>query len=363
MGACSSTTDAEERAALERSKQIDRENQKDFMVSSERIKILLLGAGDSGKSTIFKQMRRLYGEKYSDTELMSYKIFIHQNIVETMEQLCLACVEMYPNDPIIETDAFKALYPEDAVYRDQYRKFPELTEDYVAAIKKLWQSTTFQNIWKQKSAYQINDSSAKFLNKIDEISAFTYMPSEDDIVLARIRTTGIREERLKVDDQIFQFFDVGGQRNERRKWIHCFEGVHGVMFVTALSEYDQRLFEEHDVNRMAESIDLFEQIVNEQAFTQSAMILFLNKSDLYDEKIKHVSIKDVPEFSDYSGPPNDRDKGIDYFVNKFMERNSTHQEVFRQITCATDKDSINVVFNACKAVIIRHTLEDTGFVN
>lgn len=50
------------------------------------------------------------------------------------------------------------------------------------------------------------------------------MPSEQDILLARIRTTGIREERLNVDGQLFQFFDVGGQRNERRKWIHCFEG-------------------------------------------------------------------------------------------------------------------------------------------
>jgi len=140
-------------------------------------------------------------------------------------------------------------------------------------------------------------------------------------------------------------------------------GVHGVMFVTAISEFDQQLFEENNVNRMTESLELFEQIVNEQAFTQSAMILFLNKSDLYDEKIKHVNIKDIPDFSDYSGPAHDRDAGINYFVDKFLERNTTHQEIFRQITCATDKESVNVVFNACKAVIIRHTLEDTGFVN
>ena len=102
------------------------------------------------------------------------------------------------------------------------------------------------------------------------------MTSETDIVLARIRTTGIREERLKIDDQVempfyliilstlllsliltffwkvFQFFDVGGQRNERRKWINCFEGVHGVMFVVALSEYNQTLFEENSVNRMVQ---------------------------------------------------------------------------------------------------------------
>ena len=36
-----------------------------------------------------------------------------------------------------------------------------------------------------------------------------------------------------------RFLDVGGQRNERRKWIHCFEGVTALIFVTAISEYDQ----------------------------------------------------------------------------------------------------------------------------
>ena len=37
--------------------------------------------------------------------------------------------------------------------------------------------------------------------------------------------------------------DVGGQRSERRKWIHCFENVTSIIFLVALSEYDQVLFE------------------------------------------------------------------------------------------------------------------------
>jgi hypothetical protein len=60
-------------------------------------------------------------QKYTDTELMSYKLFIHQNIVENMEQLCLACCEMFPDDPIIQTEAFKTLYPDDVLHMDQYR--------------------------------------------------------------------------------------------------------------------------------------------------------------------------------------------------------------------------------------------------
>lgn len=55
----------------------------------------------------------------------------------------------------------------------------------------------------------------------------------------------------------FQFFvkfrmvDVGGQRSERRKWIHCFENVTSIIFLVALSEYDQILFESENEVRDA----------------------------------------------------------------------------------------------------------------
>jgi hypothetical protein len=37
---------------------------------------------------------------------------------------------------------------------------------------------------------------------------------------------------------------VGGQRSERKKWIHCFESVNALIFMTAVSEYDEVLFED-----------------------------------------------------------------------------------------------------------------------
>jgi hypothetical protein len=51
--------------------------------------------------------------------------------------------------------------------------------------------------------------------------------------------------------------DVGGQRSERRKWIHCFENVTSIIFLVALSEYDQILFEsENEVRYFYELITL-----------------------------------------------------------------------------------------------------------
>jgi guanine nucleotide-binding protein G(i) subunit alpha len=78
----------------------------------------------------------------------------------------------------------------------------------------------------------------------------------------RVRTTGIVQSDFVIKSMKFAMFDVGGQRNERRKWIHAFDNVNCVVFVAALSEYDQVLFEDETQNRMDEAIQLFDQIIN-----------------------------------------------------------------------------------------------------
>lgn len=74
-----------------------------------------------------------------------------------------------------------------------------------------------------------------------------------------------------------QVFDVGGQRSERKKWIHCFENVTAIIFLVAISEYDQLLYEDQNVNRMQEALTLFDSICNSRWFVRTSIILFLNK--------------------------------------------------------------------------------------
>ena len=104
---------------------------------------------------------------------------------------------------------------------------------------------------------------------------------------SRVKTTGIIETTFHIDDLIYRMFDVGGQRSERKKWIHCFENVTAIVFMVAISEYDQVLVEDESVNRMAEALTLFDSICNSRWFVKTSMILFLNKIEMLTVQLSY----------------------------------------------------------------------------
>lgn len=112
------------------------------------------------------------------------------------------------------------------------------------------------------------------------------MPSDQDVLRMRVKTIGITETKLDVGSLTYRMVDVGGQRSERKKWIHCFEDVTAIIFMVAISEYDQVLFEDESVNRMTESLTLFQSICNMEWFSKTSIILFMNKTDVFKKKLK-----------------------------------------------------------------------------
>ena len=214
-----------------------------------------------------------------------------------------------------------------------------------------------------RSEFQIVESVKFYFQEIDRIMKDGFLATQADMLYARVRTSGIVTERYKIDGSLFEMYDVGGQRNERKKWIHCFDDVTAVIFVAALSEYDQKLFEDANTNRMTEALDLFDEICNNRYFSSSSMILFLNKKDLFADKIRVKDIKDTPAFADFSGGLGDYDLGIEYFLGKFLELNKNPERtIYHHATCATDTGNVSTVFNACKDIILRGNLKDSGFM-
>lgn len=135
---------------------------------------------------------------------------------------------------------------------------------------------------------------------MDRICQQDYVPTEQDVLRVRVPTSGVHEYLFEVKNIMFTMVDVGGQRSERRKWIHCFENVTSIIFLAALSEYDQVLAESsRDENRMEESKALFKSILTYPFFANVSVIFFLNKTDVFEEKIMKSDLEDY--FPEYDG--------------------------------------------------------------
>lgn len=140
---------------------------------------------------------------------------------------------------------------------------------------------------------------SSYFDSIDRIAAHDYLPNDQDVLRSRVKTTGITETTFIIGDLTYRMFDVGGQRSERKKWIHCFENVTTILFLVAISEYDQLLFEDETVNRMQEALTLFDSICNSRWFIKTSIILFLNKIDRFKEKLPVSPMQNY--FPDYDG--------------------------------------------------------------
>ena len=95
--------------------------------------------------------------------------------------------------------------------------------------------------------FQLNNSAMYYFNAIGRMSLPSYLPTDQDILRSRVKTTGITETTFKVGELTYKLFDGGGQRSERKKWIHSFENVTAFVFLVSLSEYGQMLYEDESV--------------------------------------------------------------------------------------------------------------------
>jgi guanine nucleotide-binding protein subunit alpha-12 len=182
-----------------------------------------------------------------------------------------------------------------------------------------------------------------------------YVPSRLDVLHSRKATKGIVEHTFDIRGVPFKFVDVGGQRSQRQKWYQCFECVTSILFLVSSSEFDQVLFEDRKTNRLIESCNIFETIVNNKAFEKVSIILFLNKIDLLKEKIRQVSINDY--FPQFVGNPRSLTDVQNFLLHMFdSRRRDKSTPLFHHLTTAVDTDNIKFVFQAVRDTILHDNL-------
>ena len=312
-------------------------------------KILCLGAGESGKSTVVKQLKLIHKKPIDEDELQLIATALHQNVIDCMKAVSYAATafQLPPLSPEHQATEQRIL---------SHDEHSRLTEDMATLILDLFNSPTYQAAYARRSEYWILDSFPYYLKHIHRFCQPDFTPTEEDSVMARVRTTGIVESLLEqkivqeVEDEpeqlIFQVVDVGGQRNERKKWMHCFSDVSAILFIVNLAGYNAVLFEDNNKNRMLEELELFQQVTNNPLFAATPIFLFLNKKDLFETAIQDFPMSTY--FPDYLGG-NNLSLALEYVENQFKQRLPDKKTVHIASVSARWKRDIKSAFEDVKA--------------
>jgi len=316
------------------------------------VRLLLLGAGESGKSTIAKQMKILYLNGYTEEEKRNIIPSIHANLLSAMKDILKGVQRFgFELSPQAKTVA--------QTIGSTAASVP-LTKDIADMLRLLYNDPEVQKVLSKNNEFQMYDHLDFMMGRLDELIKPNYIPSVEDILKVRVRTTGIMEMSYQIDQIHFTIMDMGGQRSERRKWIFFFEGVTAVIFVLALNEYDLPLREDPKVNRMQESLDLFKKIINHQCFQNTPIIFFLNKTDLFREKILRSDLRQC--FPEYTGGP-DYNNALKFITDKFVDMNVNKDRViFTHQTCATDTDNLRRVMDDVRLALMQDVLQKIGIL-
>jgi len=323
---------------------------------SSQVKVLLLGSGDSGKSTILKQMRLIHRVPFSPQEKESFRQLTFDNITRGLKYLLEAMDDME-----LKVTEENMQYLEMVENAQDLRDGEPFPKEYYVPLKSLWTDPNVQKAWSRGNEAALPENLMYFYSSLDRLFDPTYQPTEQDIIHCRARTIGITETTFTLRDHEMQMVDVGGQKSERRKWIHCFQDVTSILFLVSLSGYDQCLVEDKDANQMQDAMTIWDSICHSQWFKKTSIILFLNKNDIFHRKIPVSNIKTF--FPDYEGEPGDVRAGRDYFKRRFAKLaqkagRSKEREIYIHITTATDTAMLRVVMAAVEDSVVSRNIRE-----
>ena len=278
---------------------------------TEAFGLLLCGAGESGKTTFTRQLKRKFIGEFDDKERKGFVQTIRGNLIEAMQQL-IFWVERHEKEISSE-------YENDVAAISELNPFDtEFTPELAEQLKNLWQDEAIQEAFQHKDETIIPDHMDYFYNKIDDLVEDDYTPSDDDVLRARIRSIGIDSVTLNLDGALIRIYDVGGQKNERSKWDKVMSEVGGVIFCVSFAEFDKPCFEDQNLLRINDALEIFKEVTHRDEFKEAPFFLLCNKFDAFTEKIKNTD-SFVKIFPDYSGDSHDPEACKQYLVEKFIE--------------------------------------------
>jgi len=183
-------------------------------------KILLLGAGETGKSTVMKQLKIFVQGGYTTKELLDYKPLIFDQVINCMKVLLDACekfvIELQPGNREIGKNFFTGEPIEDPPSSELSKKItPQVWND----LETLWADRGIQKAYLRRSELKLDDSTKYWFENLDRLRVDDYVPNEADILRSRVKSFGVSEFTSVFDGRTVHIIDVGGQKSERKKMV------------------------------------------------------------------------------------------------------------------------------------------------
>nr|XP_039256401.1 guanine nucleotide-binding protein G(i) subunit alpha-like [Styela clava] len=302
-------------------------------------KIILLGTGGSGKTTIAKQMRILAQNSFSEKERNEYKSTIYNGMLRSIKTLLPAMSALK-----IAFESNERLSDAQIVLHKNYVEISELSPELVTAMRNLVCDSGFKSCFEMLDNFQEEEFFTYFSKEIDRITDPAYVPTLEDILHINIKSTGIFTYDCSYEELDFTFVETSGRRTERKKWIHTFDEVDIVLFCVSMSDYNQVLLENEETNCMTESLKLFQSICNNTILKESKFVLLLNKKDVLNEKVRRCAFGQ--HFDEFKGE-NAYETVSLYIKNMFEDVivNKEKREIHTFFTCATDTDDFRAILD------------------
>ncbi|XP_019714193.1 guanine nucleotide-binding protein subunit alpha-13 isoform X2 [Hippocampus comes] len=279
---------------LRKSKEIDKCLIRDKTYVKRLVKILLLGAGESGKSTFLKQMRIIHGQDFDQRAKEEFRATIYSNVIKGIRVLVDAREKLHiPWGNLSNQrhgDMLMAFDTRSMMAHGHGMVQPKVFQHYLPSIRALWTDQGIQNAYDRRREFQLGESVRYFLDNLEKLGQSVLM-------------------------------------------------------------------EDRQTNRLSESLNIFETIVNNRVFINVSIILFLNKTDLLEEKVKQVSIKDY--FGEFSGDPKSLADVQAFLVECFRKKRREHQQkpLYHHFTTAINTENIRLVFRDVKDTILHDNLK------
>jgi len=319
------------------------------------LRVLTLGISGSGKTTFAKQMKIIHQGGFAEDEVKSQREILLQNVLIGMQELV--------------KQAEKLEYQVEGENRKHCRFLTtseaEWNEKIGEKVKILWQDPAIQKTWAAAPGYQLQIGHMDYLmENLERITKPDFIPTNDDVLRARQRTTGEQTTALVIDKVGWEMIDVGGQRPERSKWesiLMSKESINAIIFFGALDEFNMASSEEADKTKMELSIQVFHEVLDSDVVKGKpslTLLLFLNKTDLLESKLKNEdtrkTFKDL--FPNYNGTD---DSAHECIKEKFIS-NYEHNVITTHYTCALDTEAMGTVFTAVRQTIFDNRLSSSG---